>query len=306
MNVIEINGDIDFAFIDRLAQQFDEITGDTQLLFKPKFSKPAGIAYLSSLIESKKSFIKQIAYEKNTISYLQRVDFFKNFHFNIEEKFNRYEVSNNMLECTKIQKDGDPDFIDERLKKILESHLGGKRHLILGILLTTYEIIDNILEHSVGGEFSVTSREIQKPGFVCVQYYSHNQIEIGISDSGVGVINSMEEAYPELSRKEILRKAFEINTTRHIKTMPSRGNGLAKLKEFVLESNGEIVCRTNEYKITFNSEHEDGIIKKEKDDFDGTHFQIIIGCQHDIDTKKIFSTEPSDYEDDAFDNFFDF
>ncbi len=306
MNIIEINKDIDFTFINRLAQQFDDITEDTQLLFRKKFSKPAGIAYLSSLIESKKSFIKQIAYEKKAISYLQRADFFKNFHFDIEENFNRYEASNNMLECTKIQKDGDPDFVDERLKKILESHLGVKKHLILGILLTTYEIVDNILEHSVGGAFSVTSRQIKNPGYVCAQYYGYNQIEIGISDSGMGIINSMEEAYPELSRKEILHKAFEINTTRHIKTMPSRGNGLAKLKEFVLESNGEVICRTNEYKITFNDKYENGIIEKEKDDLNGTHFQIIIGCQHDIDTKKIFNAEPSDYEDDAFDDFFDF
>jgi anti-sigma regulatory factor (Ser/Thr protein kinase) len=306
MNIIEINKDIDFTFINKLAQQFDDIAEDTKLLFRKKFSKPAGISYLSSLIESKKSFIKQIAYEENAISYLQRADFFKNFHFDIEENFNRHEVSNNMLECTKIQKDGDPDFVDGRLKKILESHLGVKKHLILGILLTTYEIVDNILEHSAGGEFSVSSRQIEKPGYVCAQYYSPNQIEIGISDSGMGIINSMEDAYPELSRKEILRKAFEINTTRHIKTMPSRGNVLAKLKEFVLESNGEIICRTNEYKITFNDKYENGIIEKEKDDLNGTHFQIIIVCQHDIDTKKIFNAEPSDYEDDAFDDFFDF
>lgn len=307
MNEININQDIDFAFINLLANQFYDIDTTVKLHFNNVFSKPSGIAYLSSLVSDKQDFIKISFNTKNDIQYLQRADFFKNLDIHISEDFSRYEVSNNMLECTKIQKDGDPDFVDERLKKILESHLGSKQYLILGILLTTYEIVDNILEHSNGGEFNFSkSRVTQSPGFVCAQYYPNNLIEIGISDSGIGIINSMEDAYPELSRKEILKKAFQSNTTRHIKTMPLRGNGLAKLKEFVLESGGEIICRSNEFRIHINNQHKDGIIRDENKNLNGTHFKIVIGCLEDIDTKKIFNAEPSDYEDDEFDDFFDF
>ncbi|MBD3808120.1 MAG: hypothetical protein IE880_05315 [Epsilonproteobacteria bacterium] len=68
--------------------------------------------------------------------------------------------------------------------------------------------------------------------------------------------------------------------------MPSRGNGLAKLKEFVLESKGNLICRTNEFKIHFNQDHPNGIIHTEDFGVVGTHFEINIGCGHDIDTKK--------------------
>jgi len=307
MDEIKINQEVHFGFINQIAKQFYDINENTLIQFIGKnFSKPSGIAYLSSLIYSKKDLLRLSYDNKANISYLQRADFFKNLEFDIEEEFDRHEVSFNMLECTKIQKDGDPYFVDERLKKILESHLGNKKHLILGILLTTYEIVDNILEHSSGGDFKTTDRISDFPGFVCAQYYSNNTIEIGISDNGIGIVNSMQSAYPELTRKEILQKAFQFNTTRHIKIMPTRGNGLAKLKEFVLQTDGQIICRTNEFTIFFNTQHRDGIITQETFDLEGTHFHIEIGCINQVDTKKIFNAEPEDYETDAFDDFFDF
>jgi len=41
-------------------------------------------------------------------------------------------------------------------------------------------------------------------------------------------------------------------------------------------------------------------------DIIGTHFEIIIGCSHDVDTKPIFNAIHEDYEDSDLDNFFDF
>jgi len=85
--------------------------------------------------------------------------------------------------------------------------------------------------------------------------------------------------------------------------MPSRGNGLAKLKEFVLISKGYIKCRTNEFLIIFNEQYPNGDIQK-LNYIQGTHFDIKIGCYNNIDTKPIFNADFTDYEDDDFDDFF--
>ncbi|UPT76682.1 hypothetical protein MN086_06395 [Sulfurovum sp. XGS-02] len=310
MTNIVIDNDLTFEYVSNNYEHLIDISGDLTIKFYKVFSKPSGIAFLSTLVNLRNSTKPQIKISFNDfddIKYLQRADFFKNLNYNLEERFNRHSVLRNMMECKKVQNDEDPDFIDERLKAILKAHIQNKENLILGILLTTYEVTDNILEHCNGGEFKQAERSVSKPGFVCAQYYGgqKNNIEIGISDSGIGIVNSLETAYPELSREEVLKKAFEQNTSRHKEIMPSRGNGLAKLKDFVLSSNGAITCRTNEYEISFNSINPDGIISI-KSPIIGTHFKIIIGCSSDIDTRSIFNASHDDYEEDDFDDFFDF
>lgn len=285
----ELNQELNFAYINQKAKEIQNLTEIFDFEISNGFVKPAGVSYLSSLLHTKQSLFGKLNYiDSDNFRYLQRTNFFQNLEVELDENFSRHSTLGNMLECTKVAKDSDPDFIEERLKKILKVHLGSKEHLILGILLTTYEIVDNILEHSKGGEFQIANRVLEQPGFVCAQYYggNKNSIQIGISDAGIGIVESMKDAYADLAREDILKKAFELNTTRHIKIMPSRGNGLAKLKEFVLESKGNLICRTNEFKIHFNQDHPNGIIHTEDFGVVGTHFEINIGCGHDIDTKK--------------------
>jgi len=305
MKKIILSKKLNFTTITNLSQEFQKIKEPTTIKFKKAFAQPAGITLLSSLINSKKKFIK-VEYEKQEdINYLQRTNFFKNLDFEIEEKFKRDNRANNLLECTKILNDDDPYKIDIQLKQILEAHIEGKPNLVLGILLTVYEVVDNILEHSTGEAFKEFDRVIKTPAFVSAQYYNNrnNHIEIGISDWGKGIVETLVKEYSELSREEVLLKAFELNTTRHRKFFPSRGNGLAKLKHFVLLSNGSIRCRTNEFEITFSPLYPNGNIEK-VEPITGTHFEIMIGCYNDIDTNPIFEIDYSDYEDDL-DDFFD-
>ena len=305
MNTINLNRKINFNTIGNLYSEFQKTEEPTTIKFKKNFAQPAGITLLSSLINSKRAFIK-IEYEnQEDINYLQRTNFFKNLGFEIEEQLQRDNRANNLLECTKILGDDDPHSIDDRLKQILEAHIEGKPNLVLGILLTVYEVVDNILEHSTGDVFKVADRNIQTPAFVSAQYYNNrnNHIEVGISDWGKGIVDTLAKEYSELSREDVLLKAFELNTTRHRKFFPSRGNGLAKLKHFVLLSGGSIRCRTNEFEITFSPLYPNGNIE-ELEPIIGTHFEIMIGCYSDIDTNPIFEIDYSDYEDDL-DDFFD-
>jgi len=305
MNKISIINEVSFDNILEIESRIVTIDSSTEIYFSQVFARPAGISLLSSLLFSKKNKIT-IDYKDNKhIQYLQRANFFKNLDIVIAETFSRHNASSNLLECTKIISDNDPHFIDNKLKTILEAHLTNKENLILGILLTTFEVTDNILEHSTGGEFKESDRNILIPGFITAQYYNNydNHIEIGISDFGQGIVNTLIQEYNHLSREDVLRKAFELNTSRYKKIMPTRGNGLAKLKEFVLISKGYIKCRTNEFLITFDENYPDGNIQI-LDDIQGTHFDIKIGCYDNIDTKPIFNADFTDYEEDDFDDFF--
>lgn len=296
---------LNFTTTTNLSKAFQNIKEPTTLIFKKGFAQPAGITLLSSLINSKREFIT-IEYEKQEdINYLQRTNFFKNLDFKISNILPQEDRSNNLLECTKVLTDDDPYDIDIKLKQILEAHIEGKPNLVLGILLTVYEVVDNILEHSTGEAFKESNRVIKTPAFVSAQYYNNrnNHIEIGISDWGKGIVDTLAEEYSELSREEILLKAFELNTTRHRKFFPSRGNGLAKLKHFVLLSGGSIRCRTNEFEIIFSPLYPNGQIEK-IEPIIGTHFEIMIGCYNDIDTNPVFEIDYSDYIDEL-DDFFD-
>ncbi len=305
MNKITLPKKLNFTTTTNLSKAFQNIKKPTTLIFKKGFAQPAGITLLSSLINSKREFIT-IEYEKQEdINYLQRTNFFKNLDFKISNILSQEDRNNNLLECTKVLTDDDPYEIDIKLKQILEAHIEGKPNLVLGILLTVYEVVDNILEHSTGEAFKESDRAIKTPAFVSAQYYNNrnNHIEIGISDWGKGIVDTLAEEYSELSREEVLLKAFELNTTRHRKFFPSRGNGLAKLKHFVLLSGGSIRCRTNEFEIIFSPLYPNGQIEK-IEPIIGTHFEIMIGCYNDIDTNPVFEIDYSDYIDEL-DDFFD-
>lgn len=305
MKKLTISKKLNFRTITNICKELNSINQPITIKFKNFFAQPAGITLLSSLLNNKRDFIK-IEYDNpKDIKYLHKTNFFKNLDFKITEQFPQSTKSNDLLECTKILNDDDPYQIDIKLKQILEAHIEGKPNLVLGILLTVYEVVDNILEHSTGEAFQQSDREIKTPAFVLAQYYNNrnNHIEIGISDWGKGIVDTLAEEYIELSREEVLFKAFELNTTRHRKFFPSRGNGLAKLKHFVLLSGGSIRCRTNEFEIIFSPLFPNGNIE-EVEPIEGTHFEIMIGCYNDIDTNPIFEIDYSDYEENL-DDFFD-
>jgi len=205
---------------------------------------------------------------------------------------------NNVVE-TSISNDDDPFLSEDKLKELLEENIEGKPNLLLGILIGINEVVDNILEHSDGEEFKEGDRTVSKAGVVSIEYCdSTNHLMVTIWDFGKGIVNTLSQEYDTLSREEILCKAFDLNVTRHRKIWDSRGNGLAKIKEFVLKSKGSIICETNEFKITFSPLYPNGYLEKIYEPVDGTHFEIKIGCEYEIDIYPIFDT-------DVFEDFFD-
>jgi len=216
-----------------------------------------------------------------------------------ELAYSTIEENKNIIDAIDISKDDDPSLVEERLQILLEKNIEGKPNLILGILIGINEVVDNILEHSDGTVFKEYDRTVEKPGVVSIEYCDKsNHLLITIWDFGKGIVDTLAKEYSELSREEVLYKAFELNVTRHRKIWKSRGNGLAKLKEFVLQSDGSILCETNEFEIIFNPLHPKGYVRKAIEEITGTQFTITIGCSNEINIYSIFAT-------DAFEYFFD-
>lgn len=216
-----------------------------------------------------------------------------------EVAYSTIKENENIIDAIDISKDNDPSLVEERLETLLEKNIEGKPNLILGILIGVNEVVDNILEHSDGTEFKEYDRSVEKPGIVSIEYCDKsNHLLLTIWDFGKGIVDTLAKEYTELSREEVLYKAFELNVTRHRKIWESRGNGLAKLKEFVLQSDGSILCETNEFEIIFNPLHPKGYVQKAIEKINGTQFTITIGCSNEVNIYPIF-------EIDAFEDFFD-
>lgn len=217
----------------------------------------------------------------------------------VKVTYSTIDSIDNIVE-TDIVNDNDTFLSEEKLKSLLEKNIDGKPHLILGILIAVNEVVDNILEHSDGGKFKEFDRVVSEAGTVSIEYCKDDShLIITIWDFGKGVVDTLSKEYHSFSRKEVLVKAFEPNTTRHRKHFPSRGNGLAKLKEFVLKSNGSIFCETNEFQITFSSMYHNGYAEEVLEKIKGTHFEIKVGCLNEINIYPIFDT-------DIFEDFFNF
>jgi predicted Rdx family selenoprotein len=216
-----------------------------------------------------------------------------------EVAYSTIKEDTNLIDAIDISKDDDPSLVEERLQILLEKNIEGKPNLILGILIGINEVVDNILEHSDGTAFKEYDRSVENPGLVSIEYCNKSSyLHITIWDFGKGIVDTLAKEYTELSREEVLYKAFELNVTRHRKIWESRGNGLAKLKEFVLKSDGSILCETNEFEIIFNPLHPRGYVKKAIEEIKGTQFTITIGCSNELNIYPIFET-------DAFEYFFD-
>ncbi len=221
----------------------------------------------------------------------------KKRNFN-EVTYSIIRSNDNVVELD-ISKDDDPSLLEDKLKILLEKNMEGKPNLILGILISVNEVVDNILEHSEGGEFKEYNIVIAKAGIVSAQYdEEYNNLVVTIWDFGEGIIDTLSQAYSNLSPKEVLLKAFELNTTRHKEVFPTRGNGLAKLKEFVLKSNSSISCQVNGFKIQFSASYPEGYINEEIEKRNGTYFTITINCSSEVNIYPIFKT-------DVFEDFFE-
>ncbi|MCT1540252.1 MULTISPECIES: ATP-binding protein [Lysinibacillus] len=174
------------------------------------FITPLGMVSLVLAIQNLNKFM-DVHLDLNgcqNVSYLERLNFFKNlppnilrdYHIEEFELRNRNDTSSILLEILPLKTEEDVECMTDSIFKIFtQNHLSKK--IANNIMNITTELGTNILHHSEGN------------GYVTIQLYkTSNKIRIGIADDGVGIIQKFKtKTNSSVAQHEILRRAFMVN-----------------------------------------------------------------------------------------------
>ncbi|PWW32317.1 hypothetical protein DFO73_101581 [Cytobacillus oceanisediminis] len=243
-----------------------------------KWISPLGCTVLLSSIE-KLTSNKQLAiippFNADLIGYLTRMKFFdlcpsvikRQFEESSEIDLNYYknrrtnDRSDELLEISKTQSEIDVAKLSKRIYKIMQiKNIPPSQ--CSDVMSYISELGSNATDHGSSSCYSA------------VQYYpSTGEISISISDSGLGIYNTLKSNFPYSSKDEVIEAAIFTTATRYKEQQ--RGKGLPDVKRRVLNTiRGKISFRTHDsiYNI-----QKDQLKKTEEGKwFFGTYFHIQI------------------------------
>ena len=172
------------------------------------------------------------------VTYLQRINFYKESGIEYNESFSRHESSGRLVEISHMTKETSNETVTQIIK-ILEEQMPLSENLIQCLNYCFWEVIDNIHEHAV----SLIG------GYAVAQYYpSIKEIEIVIVDTGRGIFNSLREnpIYASFTEKEAIECCIKQGYTRG---NAGRGNGLFHTTKFIQENQGTFRLYSGNYEI---------------------------------------------------------
>ncbi|MCY7789109.1 ATP-binding protein [Bacillus inaquosorum] len=212
--------------------------------------------------------------------------------------FNRYvgeplyeknaSVRNTTLELQNVTYGGSFQWLESKFTPWLAREMGYLRHeTVEPIRMCFGEIFNNINDHAE-----------ENIGCIFAQHYpKNNQIQISISDFGIGIPNSIRKVDPFLTDSEALKKAVEEGYSSK-STPQNRGAGLSTLIKNVVENyggevhiqsfRGILACKQNNFnEVWIDSKQGNSI-------YPGTFIEVI------LDTKN-FEDEINDEEEFEWD-----
>jgi anti-sigma regulatory factor (Ser/Thr protein kinase) len=160
---------------------------------------PAVICMLVSLgrfIKDNGGEVKIMPMTTKTKPYFERIGFFKFLDPDSGMKIKEHESSGRFIPLTYIN---DSIKLDECITEMIPLlHADPKK--VEPIRYVISELVRNVMEHARAKEGAL----------VCAQYYQKtNTIRIGVSDTGVGIRRSLNQAHPEVkTHMEAIRKAM--------------------------------------------------------------------------------------------------
>lgn len=165
--------------------------------------------------------------DNSPVSYMERLDFFqhagedviRNFEKNHDisslRKRHRNNLSDQLVEISRVEKTVFNHDIVSAVRKVLEAH--NKSSLANQIVAIITELIGNIVDHS------------NSHGYVAVQYYPQKKrIEIALGDAGIGIVQSLQDLFPGKYSRDIVEEAFR--DTVSAKWDEDRGFGLGSVR----------------------------------------------------------------------------
>ncbi|WP_435165136.1 hypothetical protein [Paenibacillus glycanilyticus] len=211
---------------------------------------------------------------RDTIGYLERMDFFKQCDAGIKDQFenqinmNRFydRVRNhqefNLLEISKLSSPDNVDLFYHRIVKILRDK-SIQRERLFDIANIFSELANNALEHSGAIPYA------------CIQYYEATRtISISMCDTGQGIYKSLKDVVsPFLTSHAVIKKAIFTHASRHVND--NRGKGLMDVT-----SRAYNFSDVNFYIRTHNSSYiikeNDLILRLQSNYFLGTFYYLTI------------------------------
>lgn len=186
------------------------------------FSLPIGILSTGSTlkeffnyrnINSLETEILPITANTAAIGYLKHIGFFQYIGINLGNNIGAAFGSSTYIPIQKISKE---EFIDkeENLQTLIQEKSQSLSNILLGaqshterdsspvISYSIREILRNVFEHSESNEC-----------FICTQRWQDGRAEIAILDNGLGIFNTLSQAY-EITEEEAISEAIKPGITR--------------------------------------------------------------------------------------------
>lgn len=250
-------------------------------LSKLEFISPLGAISLLLLDKLQNTDLQITPPKRHVISYIERMNFFENcservrscfeehcdlFYFQKRRRNNTGQV---LLEITPIKNEKDIGSIFESILNILTSH-GMRSKSANQIAFIASELGTNIIDHSEGD------------GYAAIQYYpSHNKVEIGIGDNGIGIVNALKSSLlaqrgiKHISDLEVVKSAFEERISSKT-NITKRGMGLSISREKSFHNTQQTNFYVRTHKAIYQIFDDNICCVDEGDYFPGTYISLEI------------------------------
>lgn len=271
---------IDSVITDDMKPKDNEVTFSFNNL---TFIEPSGVTILSNLIEwlNQRDVNVILSYPKNSnreptkgIKYLDDSNFFK--HYLGKEITENANVRNTTIPIKLITYDQSYMWLEQNFIIWLSSRLNIKPDNFIDIIMSFGEIFNNIRDHAN-----------EKTGCIFAQHYPNkNQINISISDFGIGIPDTIRREYPWLDDEESLLKAIEEGVTSK-STPKNRGAGLKTLLEnVVVNYGGTVQIRSYSGILSVNKGEDNEFVLHSKiieQKYPGTFIEIILNTSNFVE-----------------------
>lgn len=260
-----------YAFIDQvldteLNARCQKITFDFSTLH---FIYPVGVTALSNLIEYLLKRKVRVLFTNHSLltqcnRFLDDSGFFQ--LYTKQMAFPHSNLRSTTLPLARVRHDQSHSWIENSFTNWISTRVGFSASTFASITVCLKEVFNNIDDHS--GE---------KVGCVFAQHYPKmNEIQVAISDFGIGIPANVKRIRPELTDSGAIKAALvEGFTTKS--TSRNQGAGLDILTKYVvLRNRGSIIVHS--LKGSFSCTYQDGITKQtpreEHGYYPGTLLQI--------------------------------
>lgn len=272
---------------DNYAPVSQEIIFDFRTL---NFIRPVGVTILSNLIEWLKIrgvkirvvYPTEFSYKYSPIGFLDDSLFFKQYLGKKISEFSAPRETTIPLKLVSYQESY--YWLEENFIYWLGARLSLSVRSLEEIKVCLFEIFNNIHDHS----------EEQIGSVFCQHFPQENQVNIAISDFGVGIPPNVRKVIPEISDHRAIAEAIEEGFTTK-STVRNAGAGLDILiSNVVMNNRGSVGIFSNHGRV--NCSYNDGEIQKIPSELRGYYPGTLLDIHLRTDTIERIDDSPEDFE----------